>query len=71
MPRSTSTCPVFVSLGYLPTADYGDVHPEIRLYDTDRLLAAGRSRAAWGSSCTVSCADLSIKTCTGTNLSGI
>ena len=40
------TRPVFVSLGgktYLATADYGDVHPEIRLYDTDRLLAAGRS----------------------------
>jgi hypothetical protein len=30
------TRPVFVSLGgktYLATADYGDVHPEIRLYD--------------------------------------
>ena len=42
------TRPVFVSLGgktYLATADYGDVHPEIRLYDTDRLLAAGRSSA--------------------------
>ena len=67
------TRPVFVSLGgktYLATADYGDVHPEIRLYDPDRLLAAGRSSAP-GSSCTVSCADLSIKTCTGTNLSGI
>ena len=40
--------PVFVSLNgmtYLATADYGDVHPEIRLYDTDRLLAAGRSSA--------------------------
>ena len=43
------TRPVFVSLGgktYLATADYGDVHPEIRLYDTDRLLAAGRSSTA-------------------------
>ena len=42
------TRPVFVSLGgktYLATADYGDVHPEIRLYDPDRLLAAGRSSA--------------------------
>ena len=42
---------MFVSLGgktYLATADYGDVHPEIRLYDTDRLLAAGRSSAPGG-----------------------
>jgi hypothetical protein len=42
------TRPVFVTLGgkpYLATADYGDIHPEIRLYDTDKLLAAGRSSA--------------------------
>ena len=40
------TRPVFVSLeDDFATADYGDVHPEIRLYDPDRLLAAGRSSA--------------------------
>jgi hypothetical protein len=40
--------PEFVTLGgraYLATADYGDVRPEVRLYDPERLLAAGRSSA--------------------------
>ncbi len=40
--------PTFVTLGsrtLIATADYGDVHPEIRLYDPDRLLAAHRSSA--------------------------
>jgi hypothetical protein len=40
--------PEFVTLGgrvLLATADYGDVRPEIRLYDPETLLAAGRSSA--------------------------
>ncbi len=40
--------PTFVTVGgrtFLATADYGDVRPEIRLYDPERLLAAGRSSA--------------------------
>ena len=40
--------PEFVSLGgraLLATADYGDIRPEIRLYDPAALLAAGRSSA--------------------------
>jgi hypothetical protein len=31
---------------YLATADYGDARPEMRLYDPDKLLQAGRSSAA-------------------------
>jgi hypothetical protein len=40
--------PEFVAVGGRPllaTADYGDVRPEIRLYDPAALLAAGRSSA--------------------------
>jgi hypothetical protein len=40
--------PEFVALDgrdYLATADYGDVRPELRLYDPARLLAAKRSSA--------------------------
>jgi hypothetical protein len=40
--------PTFVTLAgktLLATADYGDVHPEIRLYDTELLLKAHRSSA--------------------------
>jgi hypothetical protein len=40
--------PTFVTINgrtLIATADYGDVHPEIRLYDPDLLLAAGRSSA--------------------------
>jgi hypothetical protein len=40
--------PVFVTVGGRPllaTADYGDVRPEIRLYDPATLLAAGKSSA--------------------------
>jgi hypothetical protein len=40
--------PEFVTLGgrdYLATADYGDVRPEVRLYDPEKLLQAGRSSA--------------------------
>jgi len=40
--------PEFVKLGgrtLLATADYGDVRPEIRLYDPEALFAAGRSSA--------------------------
>jgi hypothetical protein len=40
--------PTFVTVGgrtFLATADYGDVRPEIRLYDPDLLLAAKRSSA--------------------------
>jgi hypothetical protein len=40
--------PTLVKLGartLLATADYGDIHPEIRLYDPDALLAAHRSSA--------------------------
>jgi hypothetical protein len=40
--------PVFTTVGgrtLLATADYGDVRPEIRLYDPAVLLAAGRSSA--------------------------
>jgi hypothetical protein len=38
--------PELVTLGgrvLMATADYGDIRPEIRLYDPDALLAAGRS----------------------------
>ena len=40
--------PTFVELGgrtFLATADYGEVRPEIRLYEPEALLAAGRSSA--------------------------
>jgi hypothetical protein len=40
--------PEFVTLGgrdYLATADYGDVRPEVRLYDPEKLLRAKRSSA--------------------------
>ena len=40
--------PTLVTLGgrtLLATSDYGDVRPEIRLYDTEALLAAGRPSA--------------------------
>ncbi len=40
--------PQFVTLEgkrWLATADYGDVRPEIRLYDPAKLMAAGRSSA--------------------------
>jgi hypothetical protein len=40
--------PEFVVVGGRPllaTADYGDIRPEIRLYDPTALLAAGRSSA--------------------------
>jgi hypothetical protein len=40
--------PEFVAVGGRPllaTADYGDIRPEIRLYDPAALLAAGRSSA--------------------------
>jgi hypothetical protein len=40
--------PEFVTIGgrvLLTTADYGDIRPEIRLYDPAALLAAGRSSA--------------------------
>jgi hypothetical protein len=40
--------PEFVSVGgrdYLATADYGDVRPEVRLYDPEKLLRARRSSA--------------------------
>ncbi len=40
--------PEFVEIGgrsLLATADYGDIHPEIRLYNPEALLAAGRSSA--------------------------
>jgi hypothetical protein len=40
--------PEFVQVGgrvLLATADYGDVRPEIRLYDPDQLLKAGRTSA--------------------------
>src|SRR5262249_42777030 len=51
--------PEFVALGGRPllaTADYGDIRPEIRLYDPEALLAARRSntpgvvvhRGLWG-----------------------
>jgi hypothetical protein len=40
--------PEFVTLegrDYLATSDYGDVRPELRLYDVEKLLQAGRSSA--------------------------
>jgi hypothetical protein len=40
--------PEFVNVGgrdYLATADYGDIRPEVRLYDPEKLLHAGRSSA--------------------------
>jgi hypothetical protein len=42
------TRPVVVKLNgrsLLASADYGDVHPEIRLYDTEKMLAVGRTSA--------------------------
>ena len=41
--------PEFVSLhgkDFLATADYGDVRPEVRLYDPEKLLAARRTSAS-------------------------
>lgn len=38
--------PEFVTLegkSYLATSDYGDVHPEVRLYDPDKMLASKRT----------------------------
>jgi hypothetical protein len=40
--------PEFVTLGgkpYLATADYGDVRPEVRLYDPEKMLASQRTSA--------------------------
>ncbi|HEV3437679.1 MAG TPA: hypothetical protein VG122_09990 [Gemmata sp.] len=40
--------PEFVTLEgkpYLATADYGDVHPEVRLYDPEKMLASKRTSA--------------------------
>ena len=40
--------PEFVELAgkpYLATADYGDVHPEVRLYDPAKMLASKRTSA--------------------------
>jgi hypothetical protein len=40
--------PEFVTLEgkpYLATADYGDVHPEVRLYDPEKMLACKRTSA--------------------------
>ncbi len=40
--------PTFVTIGgrkLIATADYGDIHPEIRLYDPETLLKAHRSSA--------------------------
>ncbi len=40
--------PTFVEVegrSYLATADYGDIRPELRLYDPERLVAAHRSSA--------------------------
>jgi hypothetical protein len=40
--------PEFVTVAgkdYLATSDYGDVRPEVRLYDPEKLLRAGRSSA--------------------------
>ncbi|MGP0069362.1 MAG: hypothetical protein ACLQGP_37895 [Isosphaeraceae bacterium] len=40
--------PIFVNLGgrtLIATADYGDVHPELRLYDPEAMLKAGRTSA--------------------------
>ena len=41
--------PEFVTLDgkdYLATADYGDVRPEVRLYDPEQMLSAGRTSAS-------------------------
>ncbi len=40
--------PEFATLGgkaYLATADYGSVHPEVRLYDPEKMLASKRTSA--------------------------
>ena len=46
---ATNGCrPEFVTVSgrrLLATADYGDLHPAVRLYDVERLMAAGRSSA--------------------------
>ncbi len=64
--------PEFVNLNgraLLATADYGDIRPEIRLYDTDALLAAGRSSAPGVVAHRVS-AGRSTRTCTGLSKPG-
>jgi hypothetical protein len=40
--------PEFVTLAgkpYLATADYGDIHPEVRLYDPEKMLSSKRTSA--------------------------
>ena len=39
----------------LATADYGDLHPEIRFYDPERMLAARRTSAPGGVGCRILC----------------
>ncbi len=61
--------PTFVSVSgrtLIATADYGDVHPEIRLYDPELLLKSRRSSAPVSRSIAFSAAR-SIRICTGTS----
>lgn len=66
---ATNGCrPEFVTLKgrrLLATADYGDVRPAVRLYDPQRLVAAGRSSAP-GTAWPQFPADPSIRICPGT-----
>jgi hypothetical protein len=46
--------PEFVQLKgkvYLATVDYGDVRPEVRLYDPEKLLAARLTGGLQGQAC--------------------
>ena len=56
---ATNGCrPEYVTLQgrrLLATADYGDVHPAVRLYDPQRLVAAGRSSAPGVCVATIPC----------------
>ncbi len=64
--------PTLVTLGgrtLLATSDYGNVRPEIRLYDPEALLAARRSSTRGSSSIGCS-AGPSTRTCTGTPTPG-
>jgi hypothetical protein len=59
--------PEFVELKgepFLATADYGDVHPEVRLYDPEKMLSSKRTSAR-GWSATAFWPGPLIRTCTG------
>ena len=67
---ATNGCrPTFVTVGgrtFLATSDYGDIRPEIRLYDPEALLAAKRSSGPGVIVHRTSAAARSTRTCSGT-----